>query len=435
MSALQDLLRQIADPATTVHPFDEAYDLALARGLTGADRTILVGHLIDASRDGDGRAVLTLGYIQAFETLPALIALAETDDPLAVYARRSVAMMGRAADVVDGLLLDTLNAKRTTDRIEALRELAKLDAPLVRPTLQHALGDPDFSVREAAWEALVDLYGLRPLIVGPDGKRASTTHLELANALQASDLEAFVRMGTDELQWVFRRLDAGATPASLGIAFVAEPDVFDTLRRVLFQDDQPFPLEAIARLTGISRRYAEFMIAMRLEDDDPRVPPALQELGACWALPGLVDHARDRDDGPSMDAVRSLQTLARTGWLLDFKREEPIPLSTVEGVVSRTVGPPTTVIGELSGNPRDFYARDITITAHDPEGAAYLTLNVLQNTMGEGDPNPLNSINGAHLYMRGRTPEEQTATYQRLRDELAELGFTARVWRSQADVG
>jgi len=49
---------------------------------------------------------------------------------------------------------------------------------------------------------------------------------------------------------------------------------------------------------------------------------------------------------------------------------------------------------------------------------------------GRGRSEPLNSIND--LYMRGRTPEEQTATYQRLRDELAELGFTARVWRSQA---
>lgn len=422
--SLDQLLQQLVDPEK-VHFADEAYDLALARGLSGPERDLYVGRLVDAGREGDGRAILTLGYIQAVETLPALVALAKTSDPLAPYARRAVGMMGKGAEIAAELVLNVLGAPRTTDRIESIKLLAEIDAPLVRPTLEHAIGDVDWSVRSAAWEALVTVYGLRPLIAGPDGQRASTTHLELGNALLASDIEPFARMGIQELQWVFRRLDAGVTPAALGIAYVAEqPGVFDALRSVLFDEDQPFPLAEIAQLTGISRRYAELMVAMRLEHEDRRAAPALLELGALWTLPGLVEYGKDHDVAAE---IAGLEALGRTGWLLAFERPESTDLAAIEGAVSRAVGPPTVLVGELSGNPRDFYARTISVTAHDPEAEVHLALNVLETTMGDGDPAPHHSINGAHLFVRGRSADAQTAAYHAIRDELAELGFTARV--------
>ncbi len=424
--SLDQLLQQLVDP-TKVHFAEEAYDLALARGLSGRERELYLGRLVDAGREGDGRAILTLGCLHAVEALPALVALAKTSDPLAAFARRSVAMMGKGAEIADELVLNVLGARRATDRLESIKHLAELDAPLVRPTLQHALADDDWSVRNGAWEALVTLYGLGPLLAGPDGKRASSTHLELGCALLASDLEAFARMGIEELQWVFRRLDAGVAPASLGIARVPEPEAFDALRRVLFHDEQPFPLAEIAALTGISRRYAEFMVAMRLEHEDPRAAPALLELGALWTLPGLVEYGKDHEVTAE---ISGLEALGRSGWLLAFERPESIDLAAIEGAVSRGIGPPKFVFGELSGNPRDYYARTISIAAHDPEAEVYLALDVLQTSMGETDPDPHHSINGAHLFVRGRSAEAQTAAYHALRDELAELGFTARVLRS-----
>src|SRR6185436_9917275 len=79
MSSLDALLKQIDDPSELSWK-DETYDLALASGLDAAERTQLISRLIDAARQDDQRAVLTLGYIGARETVPALLPLARADN-------------------------------------------------------------------------------------------------------------------------------------------------------------------------------------------------------------------------------------------------------------------------------------------------------------------------------------------------------------------
>ena len=201
--------------------------------------------------------------------------------------------------------------------------------------------------------------------------------------------------------------------------------VFDRIRRVLYREDEPFPLAEVAKLAGVQRRYAEMMIAMRLERGDARSPAALQELRAVWTLPGLVECARDREDAALADAITQLRATARGDWTLAFDRPGSPPLPTLEGVVSRVVGPTTLEPGELSGNPRDGYARTVTLTAHDPTAEVYLTVSVLQALTGEDDPDPHSAINGAHLFVRGRSAGEKLAACHALREALAALGFTA----------
>ena len=92
----------VPNPRQPRRAFDEAGLLALARSLEGDDRTTMISRLIDAARAGDPRAVLTLGYIGAVETLPALLALANVQDPLAATARRAVVLLGHGAEVAVG---------------------------------------------------------------------------------------------------------------------------------------------------------------------------------------------------------------------------------------------------------------------------------------------------------------------------------------------
>jgi hypothetical protein len=89
-----------------------------------------------------------------------------------------------------------------------------------------------------AWEGLIDLFDLRALIRSPEGKAEMSTELEIQQALLSSELHAFVK------------------------------------------------------LSGTPRHLAEMIIAMRLENADPRVPEALARLDAAWTVPALEEVAQ-----------------------------------------------------------------------------------------------------------------------------------------------
>ena len=61
---LDELLTQVADQADLAWN-DETYDLALARSLSVDDRATYVVALMSNARQGDARAILTLGHLQA----------------------------------------------------------------------------------------------------------------------------------------------------------------------------------------------------------------------------------------------------------------------------------------------------------------------------------------------------------------------------------
>ncbi len=293
MSALDQLLQQMSNQAALAWN-EETYDLALAGGLSTADRATFVTKLMANADRGDTRAILTLGHLHANEALPKLQAAAKSKDPWAQTARRALVLLGHGAEVVDAIAHDATNASTTMGRVAAILDLPKIGGATAIHALQQALADVDSTVRLLAWDGLVAVFDLGRLMQNPEGKRELTTRVELLRVLLGSDLPAFVRLGVAEMRDVTTRLEAGASPQSLGIAWAPNPApaVFTALRLALFDEAAAFPVDDIAKLSGVPRRLAETMIALRLEEQDARVPDALVRLAASWTVPALEELAQ-----------------------------------------------------------------------------------------------------------------------------------------------
>jgi hypothetical protein len=312
MSDLDLLLHQMANPSELSWK-EETYDLALASGLSGADRSTFIDKLMENARQGDSHAILTLGYMQAVEALPMLQAAAKSKDPWAPTARRALVLLGHGGEVVDEIAHDAVHAPAKMARVAAMMDLPKIGGATAITALQQALADEDSIVRSLAWEGLVEALDLGRHIVNPEGKRDVTTYLELLEVLLSSNLAAFIRMGVDEMRELTDRVRAGATPQSLGIAWIPNPapEVFTAVRMALFDPDAAYPVDEIAKLTGVTRRWAETILALRLEHQDSRVPEALVRLGAAWTAPALDEAARSATSPALRDlltrSVRALQ--------------------------------------------------------------------------------------------------------------------------------
>jgi hypothetical protein len=290
MSSLDLLLKQIDDPSELSWK-DETYDLALARDVTGADRDALLSRLIDAARADDPRAVLTLGYIGAVETLPALLPLARANNAMAATARRAVVLLGHGGDVVDLIARDAVGSPNKMERVAAVMDLAKVGGDVAIDALAQALDDSEYEIRELAWQGLVAVFGLDALLRGPDGKHGLMTHVELLSTWMGSSIPALRKLGVDGMREVVQRLRGGATPLDLKWLPNPAPQTFQAIRMALFDSDAPYPIDEIKQLTGSPRQWAETMILLRLEHDDVRVPDAMQKLGAEWAVPVMEDVA------------------------------------------------------------------------------------------------------------------------------------------------
>lgn len=304
MSELDLLLRQIADPSDL--PWnEETYDLALARGVGGAERATLVAKLIEQGRLGDTRAILTLGHLQATEALPWIAEAARGYEPWAPTARRAMVLYGQGSEVVGRLVEDAAHAPAKMARVAAVLALGQIGGETAIAGLEQAVGDPAYEVRMLAWDGLVAAHGLEPRLRGPEGKRTKTTGLELLKDLLACDLPSLVQLGVGELRVLSRALRAGVSPDTLGIHWAPHPapELRARLTAAAIDRDQAYPVDELAQLTGIARRWAEAALVMRLDqsDPDPRVPDALARLDARWTMPVLDEVLRTK---PGSDELR-----------------------------------------------------------------------------------------------------------------------------------
>jgi hypothetical protein len=311
MSSLDILLRQIEDPSQLSWK-DETYDLALAREVTGSDRDRLLARLIDAARADDPRAVLTLGYIGAVETLPALLSLARANHAMAANARRAVVLLGHGKEVLDLIAQDAVSSPIKMERVAAVMDLAKLGGNVAIDALLQALADEEFEVRELAWQGLVTVLGLDPLLRSPEGTRELMTFAELYSVWATSDLPALRKMGVEALRELFQKARRTASPAGFKWLPCPAPDTFQKIRLALFDADAAYPLDEIKPLTGSPRQWAETMILLRLKAEDPRVPAAMVQLGAEWTVPILDEVAKAAATTPELraaleESIRALQ--------------------------------------------------------------------------------------------------------------------------------
>ena len=304
-AALDDLLHQLDDPSDIPWK-DEMYDVLRAQGLPAAERTTYVARLIANARKGDTRAILTLGALDAKEAQPVLEADAQSAQPWAQTARRALVLMGNGKDIVDKVVDDALHGPTKMGRVAAVLDLAKVGGAKALDALEAALEDPEYEVRLLAWDGLVDALDLKRHIVNAEGARELTTDLERMRILLGSEkIAAFVKLGAAGVREITKKVRAGASPQSLEIKWAPRPapELFQKLRLALADEAAAFPTDELATLHGFARRQAETLIALRLEDNDQRVPDALVALGAEWVAPAL-DEVAANPDAP--DAFREL---------------------------------------------------------------------------------------------------------------------------------
>ena len=292
--ALEYLLNELDNPDQLSWK-DETYDFLTGQSLSSDDRVTYVERLIAKAQQGDTRAMLTLAYIDAKEALPTLRALAHSDVPWSEMARRALVVLGCGAEIVQERAHDAVDSHRT-GRVLAVMDLPKVGGPVAIAALEQVLTDPEYAVRQKAWNGLVEVFGLLPHIANAKGERDFSSEIEVLRILLGSDLPPFVTLGATAMRALTAGLRSGKSPAALGIVRMHEPEaeVFNALRAALFEPTVPFPLDEIAKLTGLQRRFAETMIAMRLEAQDPRVAVALAQLGATWLAPALAEIANWR---------------------------------------------------------------------------------------------------------------------------------------------
>lgn len=293
MSALDRLLSLLADRSEVAWN-EETYDLALASTLSGADRTQYTAALIANAQQGDTHAILTLGHMGVTEALPMLRAAATSPEPWAATARRALALLGHGAEVIDALVHDALHGGAKMRRAAAVMALPKVGGPKAIAALGQALDDADFTVRMIAWDGLIAAVHLEPLMRSPAGKLEKGTRLELLKDYLASDSAALARIGAEEIRATLRQLADGESPASLGIPYQpdAAPAVSDAILAAIIDSAVAYPVEEIARLSGLARRWGEAALALRIESRDERVPEALVRLGASWTIPVLEEVSR-----------------------------------------------------------------------------------------------------------------------------------------------
>lgn len=76
-----------------------------------------------------------------------------------------------------------------------------------------------------------------------------------------------------------------------------------------------------------------------------------------------------------------------TNWYLTFAPTKPITLEVAGRVLAAVTRVPVDkVVGELNGNPRDYYWRTITLIAEPPAEGLRIEAAFCEDLRGEGDP-------------------------------------------------
>jgi hypothetical protein len=176
------------------------------------------------------------------------------------------------------------------------------------------LEDPDSTIRMLAWEGLVECYDLARYMRNPEGKLVKATTLELMHDFLAVDIPALNKIGVEGTRDILMQLAGGASPQSAGVAYTPDPapEVSQRVSLASVDEDVPYPVDELLKLTGVPRKRAEALIASRALRDDLRVADALVRLDATWTIPVLEEMAQSSTISTQMreklsQAIRDLK--------------------------------------------------------------------------------------------------------------------------------
>jgi hypothetical protein len=110
-------------------------------------------------------------------------------------------------------------------------------------------------------------------------------------------------------------------------------------------------------------------------------------------------------------------------WNLSFQAPLSLAPDTIAGALAKFCGAPvTTSIGELDGNPRDYYWRSVAITGR--RGDVVVTVSLSQHFMSTTDPDPDTEIHNVGFTTPQVSFPQMREVWNGLRDALGAIGCT-----------
>jgi hypothetical protein len=262
------------------HYSTTTYALEIFDGLRGDERKTAEDRLIELARQGDVRAVETLGSGNVTRALAVLERLSAASNDLGSAAARAVLkLMGpdpaATARVAEGVL--TPSRVQSAFAAFALRDAEGADAIA---GLLDALAHPFSPTRANAILGLVEKLELTPLIEprqSPLWTLMQRAHNHFVSVWQPASVR---------LREVLEALLAGESPEDLGLVYARSSREAD-IDEVWTPNERGFDFDALLRLRGHDLEWAYSYLYLRLQQRDDRVPEAMVVLGLVEGLPAL----------------------------------------------------------------------------------------------------------------------------------------------------
>ena len=243
-------------------------------------------------RAGDIRAIETALAAGYADLTPAVTSQLDAPHPAVREAvARALTRLTGASDMIARVIAN-LRSANTDMRINAAQELARTRTVAARLALREALSDAESIVRAHAWAGLLeqlDLAALKAVRHSPLGVLTVQLYTELPSVRLAAAAEASA---------ILQQIEAGASPADLGLAGTGadDPPALAPFIASLDSDYPAIDVAAIFMLDAPHRAWANAIVAAALERRDARAITARLALDAHWAVPALLDAAAGADD-------------------------------------------------------------------------------------------------------------------------------------------
>jgi HEAT repeat protein len=295
----------------------ESYDLNALFALEGQERDqaeqILIERLIETN---DPRAPKALRQLGSEKALPALRrALVEQSGEMQVEVANTLWSLTREPSSITAIT-GVLQNGELYDRVNAAFSLRNYPPEAVKEALLAAIEDDDKLVRANAVDSLFLLYGLNEWEQVP-GRGISLLGLRLRSAFPSVRQEA-----VKELRAIIQGKQEGKSPQELGITTNSIPkseEAVAFLKSIAApagtsQWQEDFDLEALGKLQGEEKEWAEYSLLNFLEKRDFRAVRALVYLNCPKAVKPLQEVDRQSQNQSRFTdevtkAIRKLKNL------------------------------------------------------------------------------------------------------------------------------
>ncbi len=272
----------------------ESYDLDALMALAGQERAQAEQILIERlTQTTDPRAPKALRQLGSQKALPALRqAMVQQAGEMQVEVANTLWSLTRDPSSITAII-QVLRQDELYGRVNAAFSLRNYPPEAVQEALMAAIEDPDKLVRANAVESLYLLYGLSEWEQVP-GRGISLLGLRLRSAFSSVRQTA-----VKDLRAIIQGKQAGKSPQELGITTESVPKSEEAAAFLKsfaappgtspWQED--FNLEALGRLAGEEKEWAEYSLLNLLEKRDFRAVRALVYLKSSKAVKPLQELA------------------------------------------------------------------------------------------------------------------------------------------------